>query len=669
MPDLGHSSRLRPAQTDFFRTDIQGLRGIAVLAVLLYHANLGLPGGFVGVDMFFVISGYVISSLIHREVNSPDGFSLRKFYLRRAKRLIPILCFVTLATLALLTTFFSSFGEVQEATKVGQWSAIFSANIGLFLEDSYIALVDNPFRHLWSLGVEEQFYLLFPIFFQVFIRFREKSVRHESIAATLFGFIAAVSLMACVVFSFAPTDVLQRFAFFSMPTRIWQFMCGTLVFLLERKLKRVGSSLFVTQAACLVGVTWSVIGFDKVENFPGLWAILPTVATGGLILTSVPGSHLRRFLSVRPLSLLGDISYGLYLWHWPVIVVVHREFGRGATPSLLAAFLSLVIACLTYVFIENPVRHKRVRSVIALTFVVAYVVAVLSVAEFVKQTANATEARALNPKLSGENVRVVNGLSVRDTLLTARSQCNEADRNVEEIVKYCSNAVDSVRVDVLLLGDSHAGAVSDGLFAASDYLGLKATGFFGYGCPLAATFTVTNREICESSLRYSLNLVDQLRPRVVVVANSYVTYLTGEQPANEVFVSGEEEYLSAELGQTRDELVRQVHENVARILDSDSDVLVLSEVPFAVMPGTNTSDELWVHEAIRKFTMEALARAVQSTPNVKLVDAAKYLCGSSPTCALDQGGRLQYWHKTHLNRYGSLRLTGFWVEELLGVAD
>ena len=669
MPENGRNGRLRDLHSDFFRADIQGLRGIAVLVVLLYHAELGSPGGFVGVDMFFVISGYVISSLIYREVNSSSGFSLRTFYLRRAKRLLPILVLVTVVTLVSLTTFFSSFGEVQQATKVGQRSAIFSANIGLFLEDSYIGLIDNPFRHLWSLGVEEQYYILFPVLFIAFIQATKKSVRHESRAAVVFGSVATISFVFCVGFSHFGSDVLQRFAFFSMPTRMWQFMCGTLVFLLEKRVQRSGLAIGVTQIACLVGICWSVVGFGTLETFPGLWAALPTFATSGLILTSINKSMLKRFLSWRLLTILGDISYGLYLWHWPIIVIAHREFGRGVVPSVFAVVVSLLVSGLTYVAIENPMRRAQLRGVRPLLLVIASVVLVLTASEYVKQTARATEARALNPRLSDEDVRVVNGFGVRDTLLTRRKQCTEADRSVEEIVKYCSNSVNSRNSDVLLLGDSHAGAVSDGLFAAGDLLGLKVTGFFGYGCPLADTFNVTTHEICESSLRYSLNLVDQLQPRIVVVANSYVTYLTSEQPANDVFSDADLDFRSPGLGQTSAELVSQVVEKISQFRESGSKVLVLAEVPVAIMPGTKTEPEMRVHERIRGFVMDELAGAVKGNRGVTFVDASEALCGSSPTCALDRDGKLQYWHKTHLNRHGSLRLTGFWVERLRGMIE
>ena len=156
---FGSSSILQATEV---RSDIQGLRGLAVLAVVAYHAQLPLPGGFVGVDMFFVISGWVVTNTVIRQV-SGNSFSIIAFYSKRIKRLVPMLTVVNLATLLLIIVFLSPFGEIQKALSTVRWSTFFSANIELLRADTYSNLIGNPFRHLWSLAVEEQFYLFYPL--------------------------------------------------------------------------------------------------------------------------------------------------------------------------------------------------------------------------------------------------------------------------------------------------------------------------------------------------------------------------------------------------------------------------------------------------------------------------------------------------------------------------
>ncbi len=664
MPGFPLQSGMQQSKLNSYRPDIQGLRAVAVISVVLYHAGLSVPGGFVGVDMFFVISGYVISRLICSEFYSVEGFSLQRFFIRRIKRLLPILVVVVSLTTLLLTRYFSSFGEVQQATITARWSAGFLANIGLLLEDSYVALVDNPFRHLWSLAVEEQFYLVFPFIFFLFLRAERKSVKSGDMARVSIVLLVSLSLLICVAFSLSDSELLQKISFFSMPTRMWQFFAGVGVTLIERSYRLATSQLMrLVSVACLFGIGWSFWVFREWSTFPGLWAVIPTIATAGLILTSVPGSSLQWVLSRRPVTIIGDVSYGWYLWHWPIIVIVHRLYGDELIPSISAVLGSFVVAVATYVAIENPIRNRSIsgRSAFAMAALVS--VTMLIVPSAVKNAAEATEARALDPQYSSTTFDVVNGLAPRDTLLTSRSACDEADRTVTEIVDRCSNSIRTSPKRILLIGDSHAGAVSDGIFAAGDDLGYGVTGFFGYGCPIADGFHVNTKELCDSSVHFSMGLIRDLRPEVVVIANSYVTYLTGEQPADLILGDSEEE-VPSDILRNSHILLDALESRVREIVAGGSKAIILKEVPFAVMPATNTEDEMWAHNRLRDIVNEELHRRFEGSNKVEIVDASEELCGSSPTCALDRIGTLQYWHKTHLNRYGSLRLVPFWSRVL-----
>jgi len=648
-----------------FRDDVQGLRAIAVLAVVLYHAGFSVPGGFVGVDMFFVISGYVISRLIVNEYSSSEGFSIRRFFVRRIKRLLPILFVVVLTTTLSLTTYFSSFGEVQQASITARWASGFLANIGLLLDDTYIGLVDNPFRHLWSLAVEEQFYLVFPFLFLAYLRADRRSIRASDRARRTFALLTISSLVLCIVFSLSTSDVLQKISFFSMPTRMWQFFVGVGVMLVERhiSLNRTWRTTVVSISS-VIGVGWSLWTLREWSSFPGLWAVVPTIATAGLIMSSLEGTKLNAVLSWRPLTLIGDVSYGWYLWHWPIVVVVHRRYGTDITHSLVAIVGSLALSIATYFLIENPVRKRSMRGRTAVAVALTTSLSMLILASVVKNTAEATQARALDPEIGSRTVQVVNGLAPRDTLLTSRKACNEADRTPAEIIQLCSNKVSESRPLVLLLGDSHAGAISDGLFAAGEALGVKVTGFFGYGCPIASGFDVTTKEICESSVRFSMALASELKPDMIIIANSYVTYLTGEQPADLVVGGSAELEIPTKISDNSVALIDALESKVRELSAGTSKVVILHEVPFAIMPGTRTESEMWAYNRIRDLINAEIRSRFAEDDGIIVVDASAELCGSSPTCAIDHDGILQYWHKTHLNKHGSLRLTSFWVKKL-----
>jgi peptidoglycan/LPS O-acetylase OafA/YrhL len=652
---------MQQSKLNSYRPDIQGLRAVAVISVVLYHAGLSVPGGFVGVDMFFVISGYVVSRLIYSEFCSVKGFSLQRFLIRRIKRLLPILVVVVSLTTLLLTRFFSSFGEVQQATITARWSAGFLANIGLLLEDSYVALKDNPFRHLWSLAVEEQFYLVFPFIFVLYLCAERKSVRSGDRARVYMVLLVSFSLLICVAFSLSDSELLQKISFFSMPTRMWQFFTGVGVTLIERSFRLAPSrSMRLVSVACLFGIGWSFWIFREWSTFPGLWAVIPTLATAGLILTSVPGSLLQWMLSRRQVTLVGDVSYGWYLWHWPIIVIVHRLYGDELLPSVSAVLGSLVVAVATYAVIENPIRNHSISGRSA--FVIAALVSatMLIVPSVVKNAAEATEARALDPQYSSITFDVVNGLAPRDTLLTLRTACNEVDRSVEEIVKNCSNDVQTATATVLLLGDSHAASVGDGLFAAGEELGIRVTGFYVNGCPIADGFSMERDAICALSVSFRMALVRQLKPDIVVIANSYVTYLTGELPADLIVGNSADIEIPSNLRSNSVALVGALQSRVDEIVRGGSRVVILEEVPFAVMPRTDSTDEMWAHNRLRDVVNVELHQRFYENGAIDLVDASTALCGSSPSCALDRDGQLQYWHKTHLNRVGSLRLTSFW---------
>ena len=345
-----------------YRPEIDGLRAVAVVAVVLYHADLGCSGGYIGVDVFFVISGFLISSLIWKDLES-GKFSFAQFWERRARRIVPALVVVTLATLLaawflLLPLDFKSLGRAAAS------QAVFAANLHYWLDSGYFAGIaeEKPLLHTWSLAVEEQFYLLMP--FALWGLFRWSKLRNRAALLTVLG--------AVFLFSFALSIVgvmrSPSAAFYLLPTRAWELLMGALLAflpatpaLLQRKVAR--------ETVALIGLGFilaPVFLYTRATPFPGLAALPPCLGTALIIWANgredgAAPTFIGALLSLRPLVFVGLISYSLYLWHWPFLA-----FSKylAFTPVPLTERLTLLAlgfgcAVISWKWVETPFRKRR----------------------------------------------------------------------------------------------------------------------------------------------------------------------------------------------------------------------------------------------------------------------------------------------------------------------
>lgn len=325
-----------------YRPDINGLRAVSIVLVVGYHAHPWmLPGGFIGVDVFFVISGFLITRILF----APDGISLGAFYSRRIKRIFPALIAVLLGTYALgwailLPAQFRLLGENIAA------SVLFASNLFQLSQAGYFAplAAENPLLHLWSLGVEEQFYIFWPLALSLLMR----SPRRRQY---IMGAIAMSLIAGLILVRSSP-----NWAFYSPMPRAWELLIGGL--LAEANLVRKDRSNFL--AAVGVGtIIASALLFDRSMAFPGALALLPVLGAA-LVIVSPNAAVNRVLLSSRPAVLLGLISYPLYLWHWPLLA--YLGVVRHGVPNFLeiwaAVVAAIVLSILTYRFIELPVRHR-----------------------------------------------------------------------------------------------------------------------------------------------------------------------------------------------------------------------------------------------------------------------------------------------------------------------
>lgn len=342
-----------------YRAEIDGLRAIAVLPVIFFHAGFELfSGGFVGVDIFFVISGYLITGIIINEI-SQNKFSIINFYERRARRILPALFFVMLICLPfawflLPPLHLKDFGQSLVAV------SLFSSNLLFWTESGYFTSFAElkPLLHTWSLAVEEQYYIVFPIFLSLVWRFGIKFI----IASLLIVFISSLFLAHWA--SSSDLHNISSASFLSLPTRAWELLIGVfLAFYLNHygflKSKKLNQFLSLLGA---VLITFSIINFDQSTPFPSLYALIPTAGCALLILSAVPKTIVYKLLTIPAIVGIGLISYSAYLWHQPILAFAHFQisFEELSDFSLFClASSSLIFAYVSWRWIEKPFRDKE----------------------------------------------------------------------------------------------------------------------------------------------------------------------------------------------------------------------------------------------------------------------------------------------------------------------
>ena len=351
-----------PGKLMKYRREIDGLRAVAVLPVILFHAGFKVfEGGFIGVDVFFVISGYLITTIILADMDE-GKFSLITFYERRARRILPALFFVILCSLPfawlwLLPDHLKDFSQSLTAVSV------FSSNVLFWMESGYFAPAAEfkPLLHTWSLAVEEQYYVLFPLFLMMLWKLHKRWI---------FGSLIAVAVVSLVVAQWGAYNRPSP-TFFLLPTRAWELAIGALIafylFYVREQTDFVTSNKGISEVLGLLGlilIFFSFFAFSKSTPFPSLYALIPTVGTALIIIFATSDTIVGRLLSIKPLVGIGLVSYSTYLWHYPLFVFArHRSLTELSTALLLfLSVLSIFLAFFSWRFVEMPFRNRMAIS-------------------------------------------------------------------------------------------------------------------------------------------------------------------------------------------------------------------------------------------------------------------------------------------------------------------
>jgi peptidoglycan/LPS O-acetylase OafA/YrhL len=571
VPDAAASPASR--RGDGFRPDIEGMRAIAVGLVLLFH-GYGKPftGGFVGVDVFFVISGFLITGLLLHEQINDGGISLGRFYARRVRRILPA------ATLTVLATIFATYQLLgfisgNEVANDAKWTAVFAANIHFAEQGTdYLGsrLPPSPLQHMWSLGVEEQFYLAWPTLFLLVAVVVRLSRRRNVVAVLTTSLLVVIG--ASLAWSVVQTSSNATWAYFSPLTRAWELALGALVAVLGPAVSRAPQPVHqVTALLGLAGIVASALILRSSMPYPG-WAVAVPVVGGAMLIAAGcgnPQTVVGRILSVRPMQWLGARSYSLYLWHWPILVIAARYAGHQLSAwQNSGLLLAAVAACaITFRLIENPVRHSaflRSRTLLTLAIGVALTLSTVAVAQHQiashertwhtgkLQPSSVGQAQVLEAVQAAQSLNVL-PKSVADSLTkldlaktTGRFDCYQialppdfVDFSKSELgheFGQCAAGAEHGTKLMVAFGDSRAwmwGAALEGVAAKNGY---KLRTFYMNSCP-ALNLHFMSYEIhapndeCYQFHRSAVAAIRNLHPDLVITTSSSTQMLAdGSQP-------------------------------------------------------------------------------------------------------------------------------------------
>jgi peptidoglycan/LPS O-acetylase OafA/YrhL len=628
----------RPAH---FRDDIQGLRGIAVLLVVLFHAwPAAVPGGFVGVDVFFVISGYLITGLLLREFEATGRIDLPAFYARRVRRLVPAAALV-IATVVVVAPIVYSPLEVRAFGPTAIAAAAYVSNVwfaALSVDYLQEGLHQNLLLHTWSLGVEEQFYLVWPVLLLATAR----CLSRRAVGGVVAG-VSALSLVACIVL----TAVLQSWAFFSLPARAWELGVGASAVLLEPRARALGRR---TRR----GMAWTGLGcvliaallFSGRTSFPGYAALIPVVGAFLIVLAGA-GTDARDLLAgtlqFAPLRRLGDVSYSLYLWHWPALIVVAHLWRTGDRVLVACAgvAVSLLLAALTYHFVENRARHHpllsaRPAKTIAAGLALMLATAGLAGADLVAAMRNQdAEARRQAERAARDRPRLYDDRCFAAALDVAPPDCLYGSR--------------AARHTVALIGDSHAAQWFPALERLAQSNGWRLAVFVKAACPLAAVETFDaklNRKYveCTEWRERVLERIGQLRPTLVVAGNSAFY---------DPFISRD--------GEAMKQWQRGLEASLRRLTPVAGHIALIRDTP---RPGFHVPGCLarkWsrggqpapactfrLAESLLGEAFEVERAAAATTSGVAVIDLTPSICGSA-LCAVERDGVVLFHDSQHIS--------------------
>lgn len=638
-----------------YRPDIDGLRAIAVLSVIIYHISAkALPGGFIGVDIFFVISGYLISQQIFREIDK-DTFSIADFYRRRIKRIAPALLLV-LSFTVIVTQFIFRPEDAELVAESGFWSLFSLPNVYFWLHQntSYFAPSSSEISllHLWSLGVEEQFYVIWPL--TLILTYKRANKFYFTIAMTVFAFGSYV--FAEIYFHWD-----SSFTYYMLPARFGELLLGAIV--AQIVVSRVTIALSERIASIIAWVSvcviiCSLLFLSKYMVFPGFSALPATLATAALILTGTIRTSLpTRLLSLNPMVKIGLISYAAYLWHWPLLSFIRYAqiditFVLG---SVILVFV-LLISQFTTSYIEKPIRSSQLnaKNVFIFYYIVPAGLIAILIIGFMKIDGYGMRWYSEDFKLEEDAIKKIN------TGPMASFQCQKSEIGASDLADpNCIIGVNKdVNPNILLWGDSNA----------THYIGMLETfaGVQGFSfrnieigsCPplltdVADFVAVKRRRPCNDSNRLVSKELDKYD--VIVMSATWTHYQ-----------------------ESSGQFLRELSQSLDVLSQSAKLIILIGKIPplnkFDKYCGEKKLNLPFINCAIKDEKIdevvsdmnEKLSALADTKNKVEYYDAAEYFCPDGVCKAYDDQNELRYYDAHHVV-YSTSRDVGKKIIETEGV--
>ena len=639
-----------------YRRDIDGLRAVAVLAVVLFHFGVpGVTGGFVGVDVFFVISGFLITSIIWRE-REAGRFSFIDFWARRARRILPAL-FVMMAATLVVGWFLLAPKDYEELGRSVHYQVIFTSNLLFSRQHGYFEVASDikPLLHTWSLAVEEQFYIIFPLLLALLA----SRLKHWRLA--LFAILLVSFSMSVWAVAHAPQK-----AFFLLHMRAWELLAGAMLAVMPRRDWRASPAL--AQGVSLLSMALiliAVFGFDSTTPFPGAAALLPVMGVVGLIWANGQQSTwVSRLLSSRVMVGLGLISYSWYLWHWPVFVYASYAAVDGLSPLELGALmlLSLVLGYLSWRFVETPFREKRLlagrKAILAAAGIGILCIGFTGVA--------LRKADGVPSRLSEQALRYAQAKKWSPALMACM-----ADKDTPDERLFCHFGPKGNSVSALVWGDSHATALIPALEVAAKRHDISLVEASFAGCvPLDGLENIAR--CAHFNHRVEKALGEQSFSDVVLAAR-WSLYLYGQ-------MSGDKEHALKDPSTGKyvraiaeQRFAQGLRERIKGLRAAGHRVWLVKEVPLqeiivpyrlsrlAMMHRPVDGEGLPVAEHLKRqaFISQLFAELASADSGVSVLDPAPQLCGADGLCRVELNGRALYTDDNHLSDVGARHVEAF----------
>ena len=643
-----------------YRPDIDGLRALAIVPVVLFHAfPAAIPGGFIGVDIFFVISGFLISRILIDEFDH-GRFSLANFYARRIRRIFPALGLVLASCLA-VGWFALTAEEYRLLGKHVVAGAAFMSNLVLASESGYFdtAAELKPLLNLWSLGVEEQFYIVWPLLLWAACRW------HWSLWVVL-----ATLALASFVANVLTTATQPEMAFFLPHTRFWELLAGAALALASlRHRPLVGAAAEVSAAFGLLTAFTGFAILTSAHPFPGAWALLP-VCGAGLMIAGGPTTFVgRRVLGHPMMVFIGLISYPLYLWHWPALVLLRLT--TPGEPSIgqlwLTVAISVLLAWLTYRLLERPLRTLPIRMIASLRVDPKVAVPALGVFLAAATGLWVRHADGYPDRVPAEIVALANA-QYDSKEQFRRDRCHLNDRQLPDAFgTECTTPGSPDKPVVMLWGDSHAGHLYAGLRDAAKTRGFTLIQHTFSGCPPLPGYSPKNAPLCAASNDWVMERIKKAPPDILIMAGYWQIYNDYGNTATkarglidlsntlhrtdkpEIFVVGPVPEWNPTLPRT--------------ILNLSRDGFLISHarasnVPDRTLAGVNP----------RAFAQDRILKDAFAGSDIHYLSATDVLCTTQGCLTLTNRTTpaLSVYDSTHLTESGSNLLIGNFIGSLMG---